>query len=160
MADLQYQGMVDEAEFLRLVSYETCDMNHIPDHLRGFDFCWSACCLEHLGSIRHGLDFIINSLDTLNPGGMAVHTTELNLSSNDATVETGPTVLFRRRDLEDLMSEVEALGHSITPLSISLMATPLDHHVDVPPYGDTLHLKLLLMEYVSTSVGVVIRKAS
>jgi len=30
----------------------------LPADLTGFDFCWSICALEHLGTIAQGLDFI------------------------------------------------------------------------------------------------------
>ena len=78
------------ATFRERVSFEVVDMNDIPAHLRDrFDFCWSACCLEHLGSLAHGLRFIENSLHTLKIGGMAVHTTEFNLSSDVAHWRVG-----------------------------------------------------------------------
>lgn len=156
--DLNHIGVMEKEEFLANVSYETCDMNSIGSHLRGFDFCWSACCLEHLGSLQKGLDFIMNSLATLKPGGMACHTTELNLSSNAETVEEGGTVLYRRRDLEAFARSVAEAGHEIEPIVITPMATPIDHYVDVPPYSHDPHLKLLLGDYVSTSVGIVVRK--
>lgn len=157
-ADLNYDGMIDKATFESLVSYETCDMNNIGSHLKDFDFCWSACCLEHLGSLRHGLDFILKSLDALKIGGIACHTTELNLSSDIETLETGGTVLYRRRDLEAFFREVENLGHKMEPIKISPMASPIDHFVDIPPYSHNPHLKLLLCGYVTTSVGIVIQK--
>ena len=47
---------------------------------------WSSCSLEHLGSISHGIEFILNSLKCLKQHGVAVHTTEFNLSSNEETL--------------------------------------------------------------------------
>jgi 2-polyprenyl-3-methyl-5-hydroxy-6-metoxy-1,4-benzoquinol methylase len=155
---LNYRGIIEEHSFNKLVTYETCNMNELGSHLRDFDFCWSACCLEHLGSLKHGIDFIINSLDTLKPGGIACHTTELNLSSNTETIEKGGTVLYRRKDLEALQDHVRDLGHEIESLEIPAPATPIDHHVDVPPYEHNPHLKLLLQGFVTTSVGITIKK--
>tara|TARA_Y100001968_G_C19337342_1_gene707622 strand:+ start:1038 stop:1160 length:123 start_codon:yes stop_codon:yes gene_type:complete len=37
--------------------------------------------IEHLDGISKGLDFLINSAEKLNVGGIAVHITEFNLSS-------------------------------------------------------------------------------
>ena len=108
VSDLWNAQLVDRASFDRLVSYQPADMNAIPTSLRDFDFCWSACCLEHLGGMRQGLDFIRNSLDTLRPGGVAVHTTEFNLGSNDETLETPSLCLFRKQDIELLMHELIA----------------------------------------------------
>ena len=42
-----------------LVSLRHVDMNHVPADLAGrFDIVWSACALEHLGSIANGLRFM------------------------------------------------------------------------------------------------------
>jgi len=56
--------------FDQLVSFQTCDMNHIPSELTGFDFCWSSCAFEHMGSIEKGLTFVENSIDCLKPGDL------------------------------------------------------------------------------------------
>jgi 2-polyprenyl-3-methyl-5-hydroxy-6-metoxy-1,4-benzoquinol methylase len=68
-------------DFKARVSYRTLDMNFIPDDLHGkFDFVWSTCSVEHVGSILLGQRFIINTLNLLKPGGIAIHTVEFNLS--------------------------------------------------------------------------------
>ena len=85
-----------------------------------FDFCWSCCALEHLGSLSAGLRFIERSLDTLRPGGWAVHTTEFNLFSDAATVERGATVLYRQRDLKWLVEHLQRQGHQSAPLDLTL----------------------------------------
>src|SRR5262249_36932792 len=60
--------------FRERVTFETVDMNEIPFRFENrFDFCWSACCLEHLGSLEHGLRFVESSIKTLKIGGVAVH---------------------------------------------------------------------------------------
>ncbi len=77
--DAAYQThLVSREQFDNHVSLRYVDMNAIPADLRSYDFCWSICALEHVGSIKKGLDFIENSLLTLRPGGIAVHTTEFN----------------------------------------------------------------------------------
>ena len=43
--------------------------------------------------VEAGLRFLEDSLDCLKPGGVAVHTTELNLSSNEETMETEHDVI-------------------------------------------------------------------
>ena len=158
--DLYRAKLIRKDDFYKKVSFEPCDMNNIPPRLNDFDFCWSACCLEHLGSIRHGLDFIINSVEKcLKVGGVACHTTEFNLSSNDDTLETRDLSLFRRRDIEDVCSELTRRGHEVAPLNINLGASLLDHHVDLPPFGQShIHLKLKLEKYACTSLGVLIKR--
>ncbi len=158
LEQLFFPDLVDEATFRAHVTYEPADMNNIGAHLRGFDFCWSSCCFEHLGSLQHGLDFVKNTMKTLKPGGISVHTTELNLSSNDDTLDTGPTVLFRRRDIEQLIAELRADGHIVKELPIRPGLSYIDGLVDVPPYREDVHLKLTIGQYVSTSVGIVVQK--
>ena len=142
------------------MQFEAADMNAIPDHLRDFDFCWSACALEHLGSLEHGLTFIERSLDTLKPGGLAVHTTEFNLSSNVDTLDHNPTVIFRQRDLEALAARLTAAGHQVAPFDWRRGERPLDRYIDVPPFTGEPHLRLLLDGYAATSVGLIVRKAA
>lgn len=152
------EGPLPRAQFEQLVSWEPCDMTAIPGHLTSYDFCWSSCCFEHLGSLRAGMDFVLASVEhCLKPGGTAVHTTELNLSSNDVTIASGSTVLYRRRDVEQLIEELRERGHHVHAFRIAPDTISVDNYVDTPPYAGP-HLKLLLEGYVATSVGLVIRK--
>lgn len=144
--------------FDRNVTFRECDMNAVPEDLIDYDFCWSACALEHLGSIEKGLDFIVRSIDCLKPGGWAIHTTELNLSSDEDTVDNMDTVLFRRRDLEALAARLTAMGHYVAPFDFDPGVDPLDAYIDIPPYRVEPHLKLALWGYSITSVGLIIRR--
>lgn len=150
--------LCDQAEFYERVSFRPVDMNAIPADLRDFDFTWSSCAYEHLGSIEAGLAFFENSLACLKPGGIAVHTTELNLSSNRNTMNTGTTVLFRRRDFETLARRLIAAGHDVIPITFDSGDSDLDRVIDIPPYSSDSHLKLALLRWVSTSFGMVVRK--
>ncbi len=106
------------------------------------------------------MDFVIEAVEnTLRPGGVAVHTTEFNLSSNDATIEEGVTVLYRRRDIEDLIGELRARGHQVEPFRLAPDTLTMDGYVDQPPYAGP-HVKLGLEGYVCTSVGLVIRRGT
>ena len=141
------------------VSHRPCDMNHIDPSLTGYDFNWSSCCFEHLGTIDKGLAFVVNAVEkTLKVSGVAVHTTEYNASSNHETVMEGGTVIFRLQDMERLGAMLRARGHEVQPFLVGPTAHALDFHVDVPPYRHNVHLKLLLAGYVSTSVGIVVRR--
>lgn len=144
--------------FGELVRWRSVDMRAVPEDLTSFDFCWSACSLEHLGSLEAGLLFIERSLTTLAPGGVAIHTTEYNLSSNDATPRTGHTVLYRHRDLEGLVAGLEGAGHEVATLDLERGAGVLDEYVDLPPYGDDPHLALWYKTFTTTSVALVIRR--
>lgn len=152
------EGKLPRAEFENLVEWRECDMNAIDPALTGYDFCWSSCCFEHLGSLRHGMDFVLNSVEsTLAPGGVAVHTTEFNLTSNDATVERGETCIYRRRDIEQLIAELRERGHEVEPFRVAPDSLVVDGFVDLPPYAGP-HLKLFGDGFVATSVGIVVKR--
>jgi hypothetical protein len=140
------------------VEFRYCDMTAIPDDLTGFDFCWSACALEHLGSLGAGLAFIERSVDTLAAGGVAVHTTELNLSSDKETITQGPTVLYRRKDLEEFAERMRARHVHVEPFDFETGAGTLDRYVDFPPYLNEPHLRLAIEGYACTSVGIICRR--
>lgn len=156
---LRRPEICDDEIFSRNVSFRVCDMNAIGGDLTGFDFCWSACAFEHLGSIDLGLDFVENSLATLKPGGWAIHTTELNLSSDTQTVDHETTVLFRRRDFEALARRLREKGHRVAPFDFSVGDRPMERFIDVPPYRSEPHLVLALKGYATTSFGLIVQKA-
>jgi hypothetical protein len=93
---------------------------------------------------------------TLKIGGVACHTSELNLTSNEETIETGGTVLFRRRDIERLITRLEKRGHRCEPLPFKPGLSFVDYLIDVPPFSGDVHLKLQLGRFVSTSFGLVV----
>lgn len=155
--DLFYGHLVDRELFMQNTSWLPVDMNDIPPSLINFDFCWSACAFEHLGSIDKGLAFVKNSLKTLRPGGLAIHTTEFNLSSNTLTLESPNLCLFRKCDFELLAEELNNEGHEVLPINWHPGLDPIDEVIDFPPY--TLpHLKIALQDYVTTSIGLVVKK--
>jgi len=149
----------NKEKFYEKVTYRDVDMNNIPDDIEGYDFCWSACALEHIGSMRKGMDFVVESMKTLKPGGVAVHTTEYNLYSNDKTVDGPGLCLFRKKDIEELIQELEDLGYIVEPFDCNLGHTVYDGFVDLPPYCyKDLHLRFLLEKYPTTSVGIIVYK--
>lgn len=146
--------------FRALVTFAAVDMNDIPSSLAGgFDFCWSACSLEHLGSLQNGLNFIARSLETLKPGGIAVHTTEFNLTSNDKTIEAVDLSLFRRRDIEGLVETLSGQGYRVAPIDWTVGEGFAERVVDLPPFGrGEPHIRLRMGEYDITSIGLIIEK--
>jgi len=156
---LRRPDLLCDEDFDKLVGFQVADMNHISPELRGFDFCWSSCCFEHLASIEHGLTFVEESLKTLKPGGLAIHTTEFNLSSNQDTFIHPALSLFRKQDIEALYSRLISAGHKPWPLNLHPGTGPADAYIDLPPWG-LPHLKLELAAYITTSMGLVIEKKS
>jgi SAM-dependent methyltransferase len=166
---LFHPHLVDREHFEALVRFRPVDMNAIPADLRRgeFDFCWSICSLEHLGTLQHGLDFIANSLETLRPGGIAVHTTEYNLAEDGPTIESGVTVLYQRRHIEALAERLTAAGHTVLPIDFSTGDGVLDRFVDLPPFAaadgaqvvpDTPHLRMAMQDLAATSIALIVRK--
>lgn len=170
-ADAAFDGkIVDRATFDRHVRFRPVDMNHIPQDLANFDFCWSICAMEHLGSIQQGLDFVRNALGTLQPGGVAVHTTEHNIDPSGPTIDNWVVNLFQRRHFEVLAETLAEEGHEVAHLDFSLGDGPMDRFVDLPPWphesseainewlGPQQHLKLAIDGFVATCFGLIVRK--
>jgi hypothetical protein len=165
--------LVDRATFDRNVALRYVNMNAIPDDLTGYDFCWSICALEHLGSVAAGLAFIRNSLATLRPGGMAIHTTEFNFLDENQTIDNWPTVLFQRRHFTQLAKQLRQAGHDISELDFRVGDKPLDKFIDVPPFAhdwpqtiapewadSPRHLKVSIDGFACTCFGLIIRKSA
>ncbi|WP_245824589.1 hypothetical protein [Sphingomonas azotifigens] len=164
--------LVDRERFDRFVTVDTVDMNAVPDRLQGYDFCWSICALEHLGSIEAGLRFIERSLATLRPGGTAVHTLELNVDAEGPTIDNWGTVLFQRKHLEAFAARMAAAGVQVAPMAFDFGNQPMDRFIDLPPWlhdmseperrrlGDERHLKLSIDGFACTSFGLILRKAA
>lgn len=165
--------LVSRGDFDRLVELEFVDMNAIPPKLDGrYDFCWSICALEHLGSIEHGMRFVTSAMRSLKPGGVAIHTTEFNFLSERDTLDEPGLCLFLRRHFEELADRLEREGHVVAPLDFATGNGALDRFVDVPPYDppqlpehiwgrwgrDIGALKLFVIRYPSTCFGIVAQK--
>ncbi len=144
--------------FYDRVGYRTVDMNAIPGDITGFDFCWSSCAFEHLGSLERGLDFVENAMRTLKTGGVAVHTTEFNLTSNETTFESERLCIYRRSDIERLIDRLTRAGHRVAPLDFNRGPGFIENLVDLPPYQAAGHLALRLGPYDCTSVGLIIER--
>ena len=159
-------SLCSRAEADARLTFRAVDMNAIPSDLDGaFDFCWSSCALEHLGSIEQGLAFIERSARCLRPGGVGVHTTEFNADPGE-TIDHGPTVLFQEPHFARLATRLAEQGVEMRPILPRAGDPFLDGYVDVPPYpspsevGTTLsvlHLRLLIAAHRSTSIGIVVR---
>lgn len=159
LSELNQRGICEDEIFKARVRFQNVDMNNIPQDLGKFDFCWSSCAFEHLGSIKNGLDFVYNSLKLLKPGGIAIHTTEFNVSSNDKTLDNNPSfVIYRKRDIEQFVEKLKIEGFLVETVDYVSGEDKLERYVDLPPYSSEPHLRLQLAnEFVSTSIGLIIR---
>lgn len=155
---LNSNKLCPDEQFNENCTFRHVDMNRIPNDIGEYDFIWSSCALEHLGSLHNGVEFIYNAMNCLKPGGFAIHTTEYNYSSNTSTIDLGDTVLYRRQDIENIARNLRKKGHHIE-IDFTGGALSDDTFVDVPPYKHNPHLKLQLGEFVITSIGLIIQKA-
>jgi SAM-dependent methyltransferase len=163
-------ALLPRAEFDARVSFRTADMAAIPEDLRqgGFDLVWSACAMEHLGSLERGMRFVEQAMRCLRPGGIAVHTTEFNLDGLAGTLGRGSTVLYQRRHMEALAARLAAQGHSMLPLDDGHGTGMLDRYVDLSPFEEARsplgvvfppHLRLSVRGFPVTSAGLIVRAA-
>ena len=162
LAALNQYKLCDDELFAKNVSLRNIDMNAIPDDINNFDFCWSSCAVEHLGNLELGKSFFENHLKVLKPGGIAVHTIEFNNSSNVDTIEEGDTVVFRKRDIEEIEKRLKKLGCEIN-CQFESGENEGDLFVDQPPYyliNPKYHLHLNIDGYDCTSYGLVIKKST
>lgn len=162
-------ALLDRAAYDARVRFRPVDMNALPADLQegGFDFLWSVCSIEHLGSIEATLDFVVRAMRCLRPGGIAVHTTEYNLVPDGPTIEAGTTVLLQDRHVAALGQRAAAAGHALLPRVAQPPPSPLDLYVDLPPYQsleerargtvEPPHLRMAHAGYQVTSLGLVLR---
>jgi hypothetical protein len=158
LQQLWHSNLISYDAFAATCSFQPIDMRIHEQIPRGHDFHWSSCVIEHIGGIRAAQDFLLASALRLNPGGIAVHTTEFNLTSDLETVDEPGTCIFRARDLQQLQQELEQHGLQMDPLVLDPGLHSYNYHVDTPPYDSRVHLRLQLSRFASTSIGIVIRK--
>ena len=174
--NIPLKGIISENEFKKNFKTDFVDMNDIPKEYfnENFDFIWSSCSLEHLGSTQKGFDFIFNSLKCLKPGGIAVHTTEYNLGSTTDHFEHPTSCVYSKVMILDLINKLEHIGYNVKPIQFEREDNAINNHVDSYPYvnGKTFdscskiltdyensHLNLLIHgDIISTSIYFVITK--
>jgi hypothetical protein len=159
LAGLSKPAICPDEVLAERVTVRAVDMNDVDDDLVGFDFLWSSCAFEHLGSLEAGMSFVERAMDCLAPGGLAVHTTEFNLDSNDATEAAGTTVAYRSRDMADLQQRLAAKGHTMSPFVEGTREGMYDYLIDVPPkhFGTLL---VRLGDYRIAPAVVIVRKGT
>jgi hypothetical protein len=158
---LYLSHLVSREQFDANLNFRFIDMNQIPGDLQGqFDFCWSVCSAEHLGSIEKGLAFLENSLSMLKPGGISIHTLEYTLDERE-TIDNWATVLFQKKHIELLAERVKDHGNQLLPHHYGEGDSYYDRYVDTPPFysfANEIHLKLSVDGFRSTSFGLALKK--
>ena len=117
--------------------------------------------MEHLGNLQNGLDFVVNVMRLLKPGGVAAHTTEFNVASDDETIAEGPNCIYRERDLRQLGRRLRRDRCGLETLDFDCGAHAYDLAYDRPPYFQpgSVHIKLEVGGHICTSFLLIVRKA-
>ena len=172
LSELHHPHLCTREQLTAFVKRRDVDMNEIPADIRDYDFCWSVCALEHLGSIERGLAFVEKSLGVLKPGGIAIHTTEFAFLNIDRTFDRGPTVLFLRKHFEQLRDRLAKSGHTLAPLDFDVGSGPMDKFIDGPPFPgsrrshllahwpESYHIKVSYEGIPTTCFGLIVQKRS
>lgn len=153
------RDVIDSESFSSLVKFQHIDMNNLPTGLGTFDLMWSSCVIEHIGGFANAKEFLTKSYHLLNPGGLAIHTTEIELTKKPQMMVYGHDCVFRTDELIDMEHALRSLGAHLSMSFYTPVEHPYDVHVSTPPYDPAKpHLKLLLGESITTSFMLVIRK--
>jgi hypothetical protein len=156
VGDLNSAGICPPDDFAARVTYQPVDMRDLSGLHGPFDFAWSSCAVEHLGSIEATLTFLVDHLALLAPGAISVHTTELNLSSLTDTVDHAPTVLLRQGDFYELQRRLRGVGE-LAPFNWNTGDNPNDRFVAQDASANT-QLRFRVDDHVTTSFGIIITK--
>lgn len=119
--DLFYPELISKDVFDKNVRFTHADMNNIDKYISNekFDFIWSVCCFEHLGSLQKGIDFLIHSSKLLKPDGIAVHTTEFTfLNDPEMNFEYHDVCFYRADDILNAKKQLETNEFNIAPLDL------------------------------------------
>lgn len=155
---IHFENILPKNIFEDRVEFKFVDMKSPTNIHKKYDFIWSSCALEHLGSLMDGIGFIFKACSFLKPGGICVHTTEYNITSNEATIECGSSVIYRRQDIENLDRLLRKSGFCLEKLDFWEGSSLHDRLYDIEPYyrSGRQHIKLCLDGYVVTSMVLVI----
>ncbi|WP_375287182.1 hypothetical protein [Sphingomonas sp.] len=158
LEDLRFPSICADDIFDRQVSTRTIDITNLGPKLSGFDFAWSAGALEHLGSIATAQAFMRDSVGTLTLGGIAVHTTLLNIGSTMDTVDDASTVLFRRQDIERIAVDLVSRGHYVAQLAFDLGDPPIEPESGALLAPKDPELAAALDELGAIPFGLIVRR--
>lgn len=155
LLELNSRALCPDDVFEEKCSYREVDMNQIPVEFEGeFDFVFSFCSLGHIGGYQKGLDFIIHSGSVLRPGGVAVHTTEIDLSGHLRVLESPDLSLYRRADLERTLKRLTEEGFQVPEHRFHPGPGFADQYLDKEPFSST-HLRHDVLGHETTAFGFV-----
>merc|ERR1711865_389393 len=157
-----YKGVTWE-QFNEHVHFQPENINSLSREIQQqrFDFVWSTCSVEHVGSIEKGIAAVLNSVKLLKPGGVAIHTVEFNLWSEEQTTRTENESIWRKKDMERLIAAAQTAGYIVPTVSWGAGHGKFDrvpNGQDKCAYVDHNHIKLGCFGEIKTSFAMVIQK--
>lgn len=159
LEDVFKVNIIDKATFDSKVKFKHIDMTLLPENIGKYDVVWSSCVVEHLGGFEKAKEFLLNSYRMLNPGGLSVHTTEMELTEKETMMDYGHSAVFRTIELLNIKAQLKAMGAEIEMSFYTPNSTEADNYISIPPYDNNFpHLKLLLGQSITTSFMIVIKK--
>jgi len=160
--DLNARGILTEIEFKNNVQFVNMDMNQIPSEFDNqFDFVWSSCALGHIGGYQNGIDFILRSVRLLKPGGIALHTTELDVSAEESKFDFPTLSLYRENDLKTLVNTLKFQGYEIEHFrNDKRWFGKSERFVDREPWGARPHIRIEVQGREVLSLAIRIRRPS
>jgi hypothetical protein len=147
----------DGLQDLPRVQTARVDMNWLAGHVptAAADFCWSVCAMDHVGTIWWLKRFVLNQMNCLRPGGIAVHTAEYTISHG--LPRAGGTVWLEAADLLDLASLAGGLGYEMAPIDWFIGDRLEDHLIDDTGTAD-VHIKAGVAGRWGTCVAIALCK--
>jgi 2-polyprenyl-3-methyl-5-hydroxy-6-metoxy-1,4-benzoquinol methylase len=146
-------------EFKEKVQFRSIDMTRIPADIGCHDLIWSSCTIEHLGSPASGLAFVRESLSLLKPGGISVHTTELDLEKRTASIDFGHCALYQAHEIVRFFDNLNTSDFTWRLNLRVPLNQPEDRWISKYPYPALHpHLKLELNGALTTSLGIFVQK--
>lgn len=153
---LFHKNFLTREAFEERVKLRYIDMNNLPEEIFGqYDFCWSACVVEHLGNVEAGLAFLRNSLKLLKPGGISVHTLEFNYLDMPEGFDNYGLVAFSRKHVESVIKEITALGGLVAPTDFNWGNMLFDKYMDLFPQNNLQYADLKLNMRQSSTVPML-----
>ena len=146
------------AMFNSFITVQSVDMNNIPIQFHNkYDLCYSLCSLGHIGGFSYSRQFILESLNVLKPGGVAIHTFEMDLDNGERYEHPDHTI-FLKADVISIIAEVKSMGFKVERHALEQGNGYLENYLDQYPFGSSPHLFLDLNGHRSLPTVLVIKK--
>ena len=113
------------------LSRRAMDFTDIPLDLRGFDFIWTDGLANHLGG-GSARQFIVNAMDCLRPGGLAIHMIDLDLENPASPSASEGPVPLRRDEVSTIAVTLISRSHEVAQLNFGDAAWLIEGRGELP----------------------------